>query len=248
MRTMVAGRVDWAVKASPSPVARGAHRPSGQTQQDYALLRSHTNWRFIHPTHSPDFGGGPPDRPPRDRSQQWSEAADPSAPPGRGQHPCRTGENATLEVGATPFSDRAPERRIGRMNDRTASRPAWFVWGLSAVLGLAGCLLVWINSGATSIADADLVFSMFMAVAGVGYATVGALIASRRRNAVGWILLFIGAMFALVAFLIQYAARGLAGTGSLPAERYAAWTSTWGWIPSIGAIPLLLLLFPTGRL
>src|SRR5207249_4520498 len=61
-------------------------------------------------------------------------------------------------------------------------------------------------------------------------------------------LLFIGGTFALVAFLIQYSARGLVGTGSLPAERYAAWISTWVWIPSIGAIPLLLLLFPTGRL
>jgi signal transduction histidine kinase len=134
------------------------------------------------------------------------------------------------------------------MNDRTASRLAWFGLGLSAVLGAAGCLLVWSNWGATGIASADLIFSVFVAVAGVGYATVGALIASRRRNAVGWILLFIGSMFALVSFMIQYAVRGLIGTGSLPAAKYAAWFSSWGWIPSVGAIPLLLLLFPTGRL
>jgi signal transduction histidine kinase len=134
------------------------------------------------------------------------------------------------------------------MNDRTASGLAWSAWGLSAVSAAFASLLVWINAGATTIKGADLVFSVFIAVAGIGYATVGALIASRRRNAVGWILLFIGATFALVAFLIQYAARGLAGTGSVPAERYAAWMSTWLWIPPIGAIPLLLLLFPTGRL
>ena len=134
------------------------------------------------------------------------------------------------------------------MIDRTASRLAWSVWGLSAVLAAIGCLLVWINSGATRISGADLGFSVFIAVAGVGYATVGALIASRRRNAVGWILLSIGVIFAAVAFLIQYGARGLAGTGSLPAARYAAWMSTWVWIPAIGAIPLLLLLFPTGHL
>jgi signal transduction histidine kinase len=134
------------------------------------------------------------------------------------------------------------------MNDRTASRLAWSVWVLSGVLAAFACLLVWINAGATTIKGADLVFSVFIAVAGIGYATVGALIASRRRNAVGWILLFIGGTFALVAFLVEYSARGLAGTGSLPAERYAAWISTWGWIPSIAAIPLLLLLFPTGRL
>jgi signal transduction histidine kinase len=134
------------------------------------------------------------------------------------------------------------------MNDRTASRLAWSLWGLSAVFAVVGCLLVWINSSATPISGSNLGFSVFIAAAGVMYATVGALIASRRRNAVGWILLFIGATFALVAFLIQYAARGLAGTGSLPAELYTAWASTWVWIPAIAAIPLLLLLFPTGHL
>ena len=56
----------------------------------------------------------------------------------------------------------------------------------------------------------------------------------------GWILLFIGATFGLTAFLVQYGVRGLAGGSSLPAARYAAWASTWVWVPAIGAIPLLL--------
>jgi signal transduction histidine kinase len=134
------------------------------------------------------------------------------------------------------------------MNDRTASRLAWWLWGLSAILGAAGCLLVWMNWGAPGIAGGDLMVTVFIAVAGVGYSTVGALIASRRRNAVGWILLFIGAMFTLIGFMIQYAVRGLVGAGSLPLSKYAAWISSWGWILFVGAIPLLLLLFPTGRL
>src|SRR5437899_7180261 len=151
-------------------------------------------------------------------------------------------------MGGDPLSPTTPTAHNRSVNDRTASRLAWSGWALSSVLAAVGCVLVWINSGATTITGGDLGFSVFIAVAGVGYATVGALIASRRRNAVGWILLSIGAAFALTAFLIQYGARGLAGTGSLPAARYAAWASTWVWIPAIGAIPLLLLLFPTGHL
>ncbi|HYT29217.1 MAG TPA: hypothetical protein VEN82_00425, partial [Actinomycetota bacterium] len=134
------------------------------------------------------------------------------------------------------------------MEERTSVRLAWSVWGLSVASGALGGVLVWINWGSTPIARGDLAFSIFIAVAGGGYATVGTLIASRRRNAVGWILLFIGATFALLAFLTQYAVRGLMSSGSLPAARYAAWISSWGWILATGAIPMMLLLFPTGRL
>src|SRR2546425_5095217 len=101
------------------------------------------------------------------------------------------------------------------MNDRTASRLAWSVWGFGLALATAACLLLWINWGTPGIANANLVFALFLAAAAVGYATVGVLIASRRRNAVGWLQLFIGTMFAMTAFQLQYGVRGLAGRGSL---------------------------------
>ena len=89
------------------------------------------------------------------------------------------------------------------MNDRIASRLAWSVGFLSTALGAAA--IVWTSRSPPPTAGGDLGFSLLIALAGIGYATVGTLIASRRRNAVGWTLLFIGSMLTLIAFLTQYA-------------------------------------------
>src|SRR5437899_2424229 len=85
-------------------------------------------------------------------------------------------------MGGDPLSPTTPTAHNRSVNDRTASRLAWSGWALSSVLAAVGCVLVWINSGATTITGGDLGFSVFIAVAGVGYATVGGLIASRQRD------------------------------------------------------------------
>jgi hypothetical protein len=78
---------------------------------------------------------------------------------------------------------------------------------------------------------------------------LGALVVNRRPdNAVGWILIAIGGLLAAGLFATQYAERALvAQPGSLPGGSIAAWFQTWLWIPIAGALPLLILLFPTGR-
>jgi hypothetical protein len=89
------------------------------------------------------------------------------------------------------------------------------------------------------------------AVPFLAYATVGAVVASRRpNNAVGWVLCGMGLTFEVHTFAGAYADHALvARPGSLPGAVIMLWVST-GWlsIPGmlLGAV-LLVLLFPDGR-
>jgi hypothetical protein len=81
-----------------------------------------------------------------------------------------------------------------------------------------------------------------------GYATVGAVIAARQRNRIGWLFLAFGLLAALLSFGNTYFMRGAIVTpGSLPAARVAVWAGTVLW-PSGFLFLALLLLFPNGRL
>jgi hypothetical protein len=81
--------------------------------------------------------------------------------------------------------------------------------------------------------------------AAVGYATVGALVASRRPgNAVGWLMLTVA-----VSLGVQVAAAAYVWTGSNPGYQWVAWVGAWVWYVWMGSLGVLLpLLFPDGRL
>lgn len=85
---------------------------------------------------------------------------------------------------------------------------------------------------------------------GASFSVVGWLIASRRReNRIGWMLLAVGVVFALVTFSGAHAQYGLvAEPGSLPLADVTAWLSTLAWVPAWTLVMLLLLLYPDGRL
>jgi signal transduction histidine kinase len=130
---------------------------------------------------------------------------------------------------------------------RTATKAARWIWGVLAVLAVATVVLSFLGRPIQNSVDAG--FAIFGAVVGAGaFAPVGALIVARRGNPVGWILLTIGAGFVLTMFTTSYAIAANAGAEWLPAWRYVAWFGQWPWLPTAGAVPLLLLLFPTGRL
>jgi signal transduction histidine kinase len=125
---------------------------------------------------------------------------------------------------------------------------AWLVW--TVTVGLVGgtiwlALLNGQHFGSRSLPGWQ---DAIMAIAGLGFATVGALIASRRNNAVGWLLLAIGLGLAMFPFAEEYTLRALVtGAGGLPGVRWVAWTHQWCPALIVGAIPLLFLLFPDGR-
>jgi DNA-binding SARP family transcriptional activator len=84
----------------------------------------------------------------------------------------------------------------------------------------------------------------------LSYAVIGALVASRRpANAIGWLLLGQGVLFAMSAFSLAYVRYALfARPGSLPGGAVMAWLEAWIWVPEFVAVPaLFFLLFPDGR-
>jgi hypothetical protein len=83
------------------------------------------------------------------------------------------------------------------------------------------------------------------------FSLVGCLIASRQpRNAIGWILIAIGFLWALDSALEGYALYGLVtNPGSLPGARWANALDEWLWVVSVGLMGTFLFqLFPDGRL
>lgn len=86
----------------------------------------------------------------------------------------------------------------------------------------------------------------------MGFSTVGAVIASRipPDNPIGWLFCIVGLLFAVTHFSAEYAIYTLlAAPGSLlPAGEAAAWFNTWLWVPQLGSIVFVVLLFPDGRL
>ena len=75
----------------------------------------------------------------------------------------------------------------------------------------------------------------------LAFATVGAIVASRRpRNAIGWLLLLAG---------LSYVIGGLSETAGADQSALVAWVGEWIWLAGIGPVATFgLLLFPNGRL
>src|SRR6266516_3589459 len=132
------------------------------------------------------------------------------------------------------------------MRARMARRAVWALWALIA--GLGGVALVLDFSNRSVVIQADFLVVVGMSVATVAYGTVGALITARRQNRIGWIFCTIALGFGIFAFSWTYVLRGLVtAPGSLPGTTYLAWVRTWVLTFAFAPIPLLLLLFPTGR-
>jgi hypothetical protein len=126
----------------------------------------------------------------------------------------------------------------------TASRLAWSLWAVSIVTVVFVAVL-----NVSSLGHDVPFFSAFVLFV-AAFATVGAIVASRRpRNPIGWIMCIAGVAYAYMGSADTYA-QGLRDGGDvLPGSTFAAWTSSWAWVLGIGlANTFLLLLFPTGRL
>jgi signal transduction histidine kinase len=132
------------------------------------------------------------------------------------------------------------------MNQRPASRLAWGLWGLAVAL-LAGALSLTFANG---FFEEDPFVVVVAPLAVLGYATVGTLISARHhRNPIGWLFLSFALNFALAGVTDQYVIRGVrVAPGSLPLIDLAVWIQNVVFVPAFSVIPLVFLLFPTGRL
>jgi hypothetical protein len=79
-------------------------------------------------------------------------------------------------------------------------------------------------------------------------AVVGAVVATRRpRNAIGWLFLILASVLIAQAFAQRYARYVYIGHHAFPFARLAAWFGMWSFIPAIGCLGLIFMLFPDGR-
>ena len=134
------------------------------------------------------------------------------------------------------------------MSRRTTSWLAWIMWALSIALTVLSLWLLILN-----LSHPNVPVYLYWAedtLLAVGYSTVGAVAASHRpANPVGWVLCSIGLSWGAAHFTSEYATYALlAVPGTLPAAKTAAWIYSWLWVPALGFIVFLPLLFPSGRL
>jgi hypothetical protein len=131
---------------------------------------------------------------------------------------------------------------------RTAGRVAWSLWGLAVVLEVAAIGL-WLANHAILVSRFGSTQFQPHVFLVPGYATVGAVIAARRGNRIGWLFVAFGLASALLAFAESYFVRGAMLTpGSLPAARMVGWIASVLWPSGFLFLGLLSLLFPDGRL
>jgi hypothetical protein len=131
----------------------------------------------------------------------------------------------------------------------TVRRPARLAWSLAGVcVALVLASLVLLLAG-THAGEASEYYFEDGAVA-VAFAVVGAIVAGHQpANPIGWLFLLIGLSGALGVVSNEYVTYTLVtAPGALPGGSIAASVSLWSWWPAYGLVPLVLLLFPDGRL
>jgi signal transduction histidine kinase len=114
---------------------------------------------------------------------------------------------------------------------------------LAAVLAVAALSLS-VRNGSFS-RDPFILVSVGMIVA---YAVVGGVLARRvPDNPIGWLFLYASLCLLLGGAGVEYATYALrTSPGSLPFGEVAAWLQNWSFV-GVVAFPLVLALFPTGR-
>jgi signal transduction histidine kinase len=137
------------------------------------------------------------------------------------------------------------------MTQRTASRIAWSLCGVAVLAIVAGFVLQSISPQESLPPGVrSSLTERLDSLTNLGLPVIGALVASRRpKIALGWLFLLAGLGLGVSTFGQAYAAYALlVDPGSLPAPYAVAWVSNWSWTLGVGALPFLLLLFPTGTL
>jgi hypothetical protein len=138
----------------------------------------------------------------------------------------------------------------GGFRPRPSALIAWAVWATTiAALVFALFYGVGAHEGALDLRDISLFAAVTLFI--IAFSTIGALVASREpRNAVGWIMCWAGAGYAIASASLTYGdSRIEAGTGVSTFDEVVVWVGGWAWIMGAGpAASLLLLLFPDGKL
>jgi len=136
--------------------------------------------------------------------------------------------------------EQVPASRTAPTTGRAVVRLAF---GVGAALFVAAMALAALNHTFTQDP-----FTLISVVTLSTYAAVGGLLVWRQpRNSIGWIFLVAGLGILFGGASAEYATYGaVTRPGSLPFVDEVAWVNNWAFIV-VGAVPLLLVLFPTGH-
>jgi signal transduction histidine kinase len=128
------------------------------------------------------------------------------------------------------------------------SRSRW-PWLLCAVAVLLGVTAVPLQFFTGEQITEDVIFLPMAFLMIIGYSTVGAILASRNpKNPIGAIMIGVGLAIGLAFATEAYATLALdTHPGSLPFGAVAAWFGTWVYAVMLFGLPLLALLYPSGR-
>ena len=135
-----------------------------------------------------------------------------------------------------------------RTTVHSADRPGWrllaYAAGGLATALFAGAVVIGLAFDTISeyrLGDLAFAFS-FLLIVWVG----AVIVAVRPGNRVGLLMLLGGIAAVAQPFFYEWALLALARPG-LPGETLAAWLGAWLWFPAVVTLPMLLLIFPTGR-
>lgn len=120
-------------------------------------------------------------------------------------------------------------------------------WVLVAFGALLMVPVVWLAALNGSFGQ-DVAFIPLALITMTGWATVGALLASRNpTNPIGWLLIAFGVGFLLIGLADEWSTYALqTNPGGLALGSFWAWISNWFFLAFVAAVPLMLLLYPTG--
>ncbi len=131
----------------------------------------------------------------------------------------------------------------------TARRRGVAAWAVAAVsIGLMSMSFV-IKVAFDAIFNADDTALIVPGLlGGAAFAVVGALIASRTGNVVGWVFLGIAVSFAIALPAQNWVDAAVAEQRVLPFLGVANWLSQWPFFVCLGLLPAIFFLYPTGAL
>jgi len=127
---------------------------------------------------------------------------------------------------------------------------AWIFFGLTAVAVTSGVILylvITLQQGNISLN------TLLLPLVPLVFVLVGALIISRHsRNAIGWLMMFLGTSVILIAPLDAYLQPFLIESfippeSPSPIFLLSLWVNSWDWMLLLLPVMFIMVLFPTGR-
>jgi len=117
------------------------------------------------------------------------------------------------------------------------------LWASCVALVALAVFFAFLNSFATGFSP----YLPILLAGALSFSTVGALIASRRReNPIGWLLCASGLLWGLTAFGGEYGYALI--TGTRPGGVFGLWLGSWTWLAAGSVLLYSFLFFPDGRL